>query len=409
MIKVIKHPIYEKYENRINKLRFKKRKFILVDENDLTREYVFIVLENTNTSRFKVSAFSSFFFEKGMLINKYKTKEEYAKIIVLFLNYVFFDMYSHWKLKNIEDLKIEQGDYFLSQYAYGKLGKSEKSRETVQLAEVRLKAFYKWLVSKCNMKYISQSDFDKTLFSFEYPSYVSPQRIKHISSKLFVEILKICDEYPNYRKLKLAFCLQAFAGLRGGEVCNVSLDKLQYSYTYHELCYFSVDLREKTRLRKDYKSVGGIKKPRIQAVHPIFLPYFKTVFDEHLKLIKDSENLFGAIFLNREQEAMMESSYNFHFKNIIDILIKRLIERGDSSSIGEAYNLMSGKINKHVFRHFYTQTIVETEITPNQLAYWRGDSSIDSSITYLTQNPEIDNKIKIIQQSIYNEFIKKGK
>ncbi|WP_324729456.1 hypothetical protein VO178_02470 [Lysinibacillus fusiformis] len=408
MNNLIKHPVIQKYENRIKKIRFKKKKFILIDENDLTREYVFIVLENTKTNRFKVSAYSSFLFEKGMLINKYKTREEYAKIIVLFLNFIFFDMYEHWKLKDIENLKIEHGDYFLSQYAFGKLGKSEKSRETVQLAEVRLKAFYKWLVSKCNMKYISHSDFERTLFSFEYPSYVSPQRIKHISSKLFVEILKICDDYPNYRKLKLAFCLQAFAGLRGGEVCNVSLDKLQYSYTYHELSFFSVDLREKTRLRKDYKSVGGIKKPRIQAVHPMFLPYFRLIFEEHLELIKNSENPFGAIFLNRDQEAMMESSYNFHFKNIINILINRLIERGDSSSIGEAYKLMSGKINKHVFRHFYTQTIAETEITPNQLAFWRGDSNIDSSITYLTQNPEIDNKIKQIQQSIFTELSKKG-
>lgn len=410
MSKLIKYPIDEKYEDKISNLRFKKKKFILIEENGLSREYVFIVLENKRTRRFKVSAYSSFFFEKGMLNNRYKTKEEYAKLIVLFLNYLFFDMYDQWKLKNIEDLKIEYGDQFLSEYAYGKLGESNKSRATVQLAEIKLTAFYKWLSYKLkSMKYINESDFsNKPIFSFEYPSYVSPLRIKHISSKLFAEILRICDDYPNYRQLKLAFCLQAFAGLRGGEVCNVSLDKIQFSYIYNELEHFIIDLREKTRLRSDFKSVGGIKKFRIQAIHPIFLTFFKLVYEEHIELIKDRENPFGALFLNRDNEAMMESSYNYHFKNIITILIERLINRGDPTSLGQVHQLISGKVNKHVFRHFYTQTIAETEKNPNQLAYWRGDSSIESSITYLTQNPEIDNKIKIIQQSVYENLIKRG-
>ena len=169
-----------------------------------------------------------------------------------------------------------------------------------------------------------------------------------------------------------------------------------------------MDLREKKRLRADFKSVGGIKKPRKQAVHPIFLPYFKLVFDHHMELIKNRDSPYGVIFFNRDNEAMMESSYNYHFKNVIDILIKRLTNRGDATSLGNAYQLLSGKINKHVFRHFYTQTIAETEKNPNQLAYWRGDSSIDSSITYLTQNPEIDIKIKTVQQSVYSELLKKG-
>jgi len=319
-------------------------------------------------------------------------------------------MYEEWKLKNIEDLKIEHGEKFLSDYSYGRIGGVKKSRATVELAEIKLNAFYKWLVYKLkDMKYINKLDVNKeTLFSFEYPTYTPPQRIKHISTKLFAELLQICEDYPNYRHLKLAFCLQAFGGLRGGEVCNVSLDKLQYSYIYNEFSNFSIDLRERTRLRSDFKSVGGIKKPRKQPIHPIFLQYLKIVFDEHLELLKERENPFGAIFLNRNNEAMMESSYNDYFKKIIDILIKRLTDRGDTSSIGEAHQLLSGKINKHVFRHFYTQTIAETEKNPNQLAYWRGDSGIDSSINYLTQNPEIDNKIKVVQQSVYNKIMKKG-
>src|SRR5699024_7557680 len=112
----------------------------------------------------------------------------------------------------------------------------------------------------------------------------------------------------------------------------------------------------------------------------------------------------GAIFLNRNNEAMMESSYNDYFKRVIELLIKRLIDRGDFTSMGQVNELRSAKINKHIFRYFFTQHVAENVKTPNELASWRGDRSLDSSILYLSQSKEINEKLELVQNSIYQDF-----
>ncbi len=410
------------YRERIRNVRFKLRKYIMVDEEGLGQQFVFIVLENNQKKRFKVSAYSNFFYKKGMINNSFKTKLSYAKIVVLFLNYIFFDKYEEYKLTNIEDLQIKHGNEFLRDYSKGKIGHKNKTRDTVEKAEAVLNRFYRFIYEEIKkMKYISEDDFYKvvtyggrkrnkkgketrgTLFSVMYPYYQPPEKLKHLPIKVVAELLDVCER--NYPELKLAVCLQAFGGLRAGEVCNVSMDKIHYGYTGREYSYFNIDLRYKTRMRNDYKSVGEIKKPRIQPIHPVFLSVLKKVYEQHLEILKEKNSPFGAIFINRDGEALMESSYNYHFKEIIKLLIKRL-SKGDFYSVGQSNNLLSGRTNKHILRHFFTQQIAEYVSNPNELAYWRGDSSLNSSITYLTQNPKVDEKIKSIQKEMYKEFFK---
>ncbi|WBL15219.1 site-specific integrase [Sutcliffiella sp. NC1] len=411
----------KRYEERIKKIRFKVKKYMMVDEEDLDREFIFIVLQNLQKKRFKISAFSNFFYKKGMINNSFRTKENYAKIIVLFLNYIFFDKYDNYKLTNIEELQIKHGNEFLRDYSYGDIGQKNKTRDTVEKAEAILNKFYRYIYEEIKgLKYLNENEFYKsirygngkhsrkkegqiqTLFSVMYPNYQPPQKLKHIPLDILIELIDVCGKY--YPKLKLALCLQAFGGLRAGEVCNVSLDKILIGYVGNEFSYFNVDLRYKTRMRTDFKRTGDIKKPRVQPIHPAFLSYFKKVYDQHLELIKGENNHFGAIFLNRSGEAMTESSYNDYFKKIVMILIDRLSGTDNFYLVGQANILLSGRVNKHILRHFFTQHISEYVSNPNELAYWRGDSSLNSSITYLTQNPKIDEKIRVIQKEIYNKF-----
>lgn len=77
--------------------------------------------------------------------------------------------------------------------------------------------------------------------------------------------------------ISLGIALQAFAGLRRGEVCNVSYYNSQSKYIGFRLRDWGVDLRKKPQLRSDGVDVGQIKSKSVAHVHPTFLPYFELV------------------------------------------------------------------------------------------------------------------------------------
>ena len=104
---------------------------------------------------------------------------------------------------------------------------------------------------------------------------------------------------------------------------------------------------------------------------------------------------------------MLDSSYETFFKNIVDLVLEKLCKRGDFKSASEAKLLMSGRVGTHILRHFFTQFIAELETTrsPIEVAYWRGDGSLDSAIAYFAQHPVIDEKIKKIQEKVFDKIV----
>ena len=244
----------------------------------------------------------------------------------------------------------------------------------------------------------------ESLFMVIYPEHIPAKRIKYISSFLFSEILRVCEIY--YPELKLAICLQAFGGLRKGEVCNVTKDKIQYEKLMDRYTWFTIDLRAVKNIRSDGKCVGGIKRKRIQPIHPVFLKILTRVYQQHLELIKHWDNPYGALFINKNGDAMIEQSYEKKIKRIINLLLIRLKNNGDFNSLSEMNLLLSGRINTHIFRHFFTKFIFQLEKhTPSyEIAYWRGDSSLDSALRYLGNNPVVDEKIQQIQEEIFGDF-----
>ncbi|MGN7765528.1 hypothetical protein [Paenibacillus sp. 22594] len=406
-------------------IRFSYEPLTIIEYGGTLRYFMFIVLRNETIKTMKVTGYSTYFFST-LQSTKLQTLEFHAKIIVRFLNYLFFDNHNKFKMNDITDLQIEHGNKFIRDYAQGNIGKKFKTEESVQKVERVLTRFYKFIYDqlKEKMKYITYHNFyiktvkkknayrkDKSkeivesLFSYSSPSYIPPQKIKHMPSYVFQTMLEICDiHYPH---IKLALCLQAFGGLRAGEVCNVSRFNTSLQMHSKDLAWFSVDLREKVQMRTDGKDVGGIKKARIQPIHPVFLGLFEQLWNQHMQLIKGIDNPFGAIFMNRENEAMTVGTYeDYYFNEIRKLTLEKISKKGDFRSVSEANILMSGSFNTHILRHFFTQFLAELESTksPIEVAYWRGDSSLDSAITYYSQHPVIDEKIKHIQRSVFKEL-----
>lgn len=405
------------YKESIQDIRFNKRKLTIVTKDGKQKSYYFIVIENTKTFKMKITSYSRYLLLK-LIDMQPETVDYHAKVIVSFLNYVFFENYEKYKILDITDLKLEYGEEYLRDYSNGKIGKTNKTNETIRKARNVLNSFYQFLYFdeyKKQMNYITKEDFGliylkknkikysyANLFYVSLPNWIPPKRIKSISMNLFRMILRTYEIY--YPHLVLAICFQAFAGLRAGEVCNITKSKLNYSKIGDEFNYFTIDLRKKMQMRNDMVDVGSIKKPRIQPIHPVFLKVFKTVYDKHLKMIKNINNDFGAIFMNRYGEAMTYESYHKIFNDVIEKVKVQLSKDGSFNSMSELNTLMSGQIGTHVFRHFFTQFIAKLEQTKSsaEIAYWRGDSSLSSSVTYLANAYYVDKEIENMQEQIMN-------
>lgn len=425
------------YQNRVNSIRFEKRKLVLVGEDGSVKELFFIVLNNSLNKRMKITGYSKFLIVE--LLNKRSTTvNNYCKYIVSFLNYVFFDNYNKYGIKDIRELKFEHGNDFIRDISKGKIGRKEKTKDSIIKVENKITRFYYFLSKEINdLKYIKESDFEnlkyidrynlkeksiiKNKFLVAYNDTLPAKRIKSISNFLFSEIIKTCEIY--YPELILAICFQAFGGLRKGEVCNISKDKIDFCQIGKEFGWFTIDLRKKTILREDLVNVGNIKKPRIQPIHPAFLKIFKEIYENHLKLISKSKNKYGALFLTKDDKAMTDLSYNQKFKRIIKLTLQRLSNNSVFEyncetyfglnllsnyyeSASEINKLSSGKTNTHIFRHFFTQFIASLDKgSATEISYWRGDSSLESAIVYLAGSPVFNEKIKDIQSEVYKMLI----
>lgn len=396
---------------------FEKNKLVLQDKYGKQNIYYFIIFKSLSTHKMTVTSYSRYLLID--LINlKPNTVNYHAKIVVSFLNYVFLEKYKEYKLNDITNLKIQHGEEFLRDYASGKIN-GKKTDSTIITTKNILSRFYYFLYReyKSKMKYISERDFQTmkfsnrrykrnnyssyigylNLFKVVLPGYVPPKRIKSISINLFRIILKYYK--INHPNLVLAICFQAFGGLRAGEVCNITQSKLNWSKEGNDFKNFTVDLREKIKIRDDAVDVGSIKKPRIQAIHPLFLETFKVVYKRHMKMIKNTPNKYNALFLNSRGDAITYQSYSKIFKNAIKNIMQTLNEKDDYESMSELNILMSGRIGTHVFRHFFTQQLVASNLIRSsaELAYWRGDSNLNSSTVYLANSYYVDENIKDMQ------------
>ena len=414
----------DSYKDKLNDIRFEHKELTVIEEDDIVRHFMFIVLRNKKTKKMRTTGYSLYFF-KSLESNSLETLEYHATIITLFLNYIFIDKYEEFQMKDISQFKIEYGNQFLRDYSQGKIGNELKTKQAVNKAKNIINKFIRFIYmkEKTKMLFINDRDFlgvnttkrsvkgkerkgdsSPSIFSVVPKNTEPPKRVKSLSSRVFQEMLYVCDIH--YPMMKLGLCLQAFGGLRRGEVCNVSLFNTSFHYNGKDLGWFIINLKEKRKMREDGKDVGGIKKKREQPIHPTFLSMFQQVYDQHMELIKGINDPYGAIFLNDDNVAMTKDTYAEYFQKIMLLTIERLSKYPDFRSNSEMRMLMNGMVNTHVLRHFFSQFIAKIKLTrnPAEVAYWRGDSSLDTAITYLRESPLVDEKIRQVQQTFYGEL-----
>jgi integrase len=213
-------------------------------------------------------------------------------------------------------------------------------------------------------------------------------------------ILFECEKYDP--DITLGVALQAYAGLREGEVVNVSYDRIKLRYGgFGTISDIEINLESPASFAdKTRKSgFGSIKIPRKQLVYPDFTQDLMNRLGEHSSRMESmgyavtGEN---PILLDKWGHPMSVHTYTNRVKRLfIDHFLPDLKKASEAKGSWfvdapyiEAYeNEYPGA---HAFRHWYTMYLIQhTNLKSDEVSKWRGDSNRESVLDYIHANSEM--------------------
>ena len=213
-------------------------------------------------------------------------------------------------------------------------------------------------------------------------------------------ILFECKMYDP--ELTLAVALQAYAGLREGEVVNLTYDRINLKAAgFGRIGSISFDLTKPASFANDGRKseFGNIKIPRKQMVYPDFNERIMELYEAHaarhhamgLPTTGDAP-----VFVNTYKKPMSNSTYTGHVKKLfcehfLPDLKKASEEKGtwvvDAPYI-EAYE--NDYPGAHAFRHWFTMYLFQrANLRSDEISKWRGDSNRESMLDYIHVNADM--------------------
>ena len=258
-----------------------------------------------------------------------------------------------------------------------------------------------------------QGSMRKSAFvSYKYNNLgVSPPRKSTKKNRYLLEsyldiILFECRKHDPMILLMIA--LQSYAGLRKGEVVNLTRSSIKQIYGgFGLLSNIKIDLTDEAKFAKEYTgktSFGSIKIYRTQEVYTDFLSTVQSLISEHesyLDSLGASTDPDAPLFINEHGAPLSAPAYTARVRKLFYSYFLPAVERlcrSDSTWAEHAPYIEAYEEDFpgcHMFRHWFTMYLIKhVKITPNQdivdiVMKWRGDSSRDSMIDYIHVNGEM--------------------
>lgn len=226
-----------------------------------------------------------------------------------------------------------------------------------------------------------------------------PSRIetfRELPTKAFKILLNLAFRYAP--DIVFAMCLQAFAGLRAGEVCNVRQESsplgggIVFTRIGDDIRKIEIDLTRKISLRSDRVETGSIKKKRVQCVYPPFLDAFILAYDFHCKHLssRSFEPDYCPMFINNRNKAMTYNDYARRFDTLVTKHFRpALLKAGNPDCTLYGQLLYENDLTLHALRHWFSVQLVLHGEDIAQIQYWRGDKSPESAFVYLQNKGDL--------------------
>lgn len=340
--------------------------------------------------------------------------------IVSMLNYIIVDHGKELGASHVFDITKPMLEKYFNDYAQneGSAG-SYRSEETVSMCIRTVTSFMARLCSR----FRGQMSIDKSELFIE-KTYVSKRGRKmtkripafqatgvpvnkvifrDIPTKALEILLPLAFRYAP--DIAFGLCLQAFAGLRASEVCNVRQEcspigaGLQFTEIGGVTREIGIDLTKEVILRSDGAEVGRIKRERIQKVYPAFIGTVLKAYDLHKAYLKtvSYEPDYAPMFVNSYGKAMTYELYRRKFKSLVNEYLRpKLICSDDPELRIYGQMLYEHHLGTHSLRHWYTVQLVLRGENIAGVQSWRGDKSPESAFVYLQNKGDL---VRVLEET----------
>lgn len=390
-----------------NILRFKRDLIQIRKTNNQTGEITYdyrvvIKLVNNQNSREVIHRYTEFM---NIWRNcNTKTALDAADYIVPFLNYITFQL-NEKELPSVQDLTFDYGAEYLSKYGEGKI------RNTVLDCDRVISKFYYFLAERNMLNHINKGDFIfvtnkngtpilQSPFKSKYtpPSSRVANRLHNIEEDLIFEFLYTAIKIVP--QIALGVYFQIFGGLRISEVVNLVYSNISVKEAYGR--NGMVVRLIKTNLRPDLKddATTSPKKPRNQPIIPIGNCLY-LLYKEHIKRYRNP--LTDAVFIDFNGHPMSKDTYRRNFERLKKAFMNRL-----KSSNSIHLKLYSNFLNTqpwstHIGRGIFSNILSEIANNATEIAVWRGDSSLDTALSYVCDSKKVERKLILNMNAFYSD------
>ena len=199
----------------------------------------------------------------------------------------------------------------------------------------------------------------------------------------------------------LGIALQAYAGLREGEIVNITRRNIHMTYAgFGRIGKICVDITRQAPFSQDGKSTfGNIKVLRNQEVYSDFVPIIQRIYEQHMNLLTLMDvpaDPDAPLFLNKWRKPLSSNTYRVRVQKLfqehfLPDLQRYCEENGtwaENAPYIQAYQ--EEYPGAHMFRHWFTMYLVtKTNLSTEEIAKWRGDSSMESMMSYIHVNADM--------------------
>jgi len=238
---------------------------------------------------------------------------------------------------------------------------------------------------------------------------------RDIPTKAFQVLVN--QAFLHAQDIAFAICVQAFAGLRPGEVCNMRQESspLGSGIVLTEVDRFlkraEIDITAEYALRSDGVICGRIKKERRQRIYPAFLPVFSKAYSSHKEFLKTQgyEPEYGPMFVNGKGMAMTYDDYRSRFRSLVTEHVRPLLlnhEDPECRLYGQL--LYEHSLGLHALRHWFSVQLVLMGEDIAQIQYWRGDTSPESALGYLQNKGDLLKELSSANELFADFMMKEG-
>jgi len=359
--------------------------------------------------------------------------EAKLRYVCMMLNYVLVDHYCKFRIDHVFKITREALECFFRDYAQESLANgSHRGKQSIEKCVHAITMFFRKLRRKFGVAVIlTEGDLftETTIYSkhgkprvqklpaFQVKGFISHKEIfRELPTKAFEVLLNLAFRYAS--DIAFAICMQAFAGLRAGEVMNVRQEGsplgngLIFTRYEHDIQKIEIDLTMELPLRSDGVICGKIKKERKQCVYPAFIKAFNTAYEHHKTFLlrKSFETSYCPMFINNNGYAMTYDDYYRRFTALVENHFRpTLIESNDPECRIYGQLLYENKLGSHALRHWYSVQLVMFGEDIAQVQYWRGDKSPESAFQYLQNKGDLVKELENTNDLFSELLIAQGK